>query len=283
MHGFRERRVGLLLGLFRAVVALSLSFFAFAFASAGWADPGSGAAGADGSPRATPHRPLRVFAAASLTEVIEGLAKDFAGSPVVASFGASGDLARQIADGAPADVFVSASPEWVDFLEEAKAVAGPRVLVARNALVCVTKQGSAISRRPVADPKALLSALAPGDLVAIADEGVPAGEYARASLAKLGLVEAFESRLVGQKDVRAVLHAVEQGEVAAGFVYATDAKVAARTVASLFAFDPSSHPPIEYHAVLLRQAESPAASAFVRHLGSPAARARLSQAGFVLP
>jgi len=229
-------------------------------------------------------RPLRLLAAASLTEVVEGLAKAFAGAPVRTSFGASSDLARQIADGAPADVFVSASPEWVDFLEEKKAVAAPRVLVARNALVCVTKKGSALAARPVADPKALLAALAPGDLVAIADEGVPAGEYARASLAKRGLAAAFESRLVGQKDVRAVLHAVEQGEVAAGFVYATDAQVASATVASIFAFDPATHPPIEYHAVLLRQAESPAAAAeLIRFLGSPAARERLSQAGFVLP
>lgn len=240
--------------------------------------------------------PLRVFAAASLTEVVEALAKSFDGGPVLTSFGASSDLARQIKDGAPADVFISASPEWVDFLREAKAIEGEPVVVARNALVCVAPKGSPFAaagsaaapgvgsglRVRVGDPRALLDRLAKGDVVAIADQGVPAGEYARQALAKLGLAQAFEPRLVGQKDVRAVLHAVEQGEVAAGFVYATDAKLA--KVETLFAFDPATHPPIEYHAVVLQQTtNSPLARRFLASLASAAARARLSAAGFVLP
>jgi molybdate transport system substrate-binding protein len=225
--------------------------------------------------------PLRVLAAASLTEVVEALAKDFEGGRVATSFGASSDLARQIKDGAPADVFVSASPEWIAFLREAKAIVGEPVLVARNALVCVAPKGSRLAGT-VADPRALLAHLAGDDLVAIADAGVPAGDYARKALAKLGVAAGFETRLVGQKDVRAVLHAVEQGEVAAGFVYATDAKVG--RVETLFVFDPKTHPPIEYHAVALRQAANPeAAKRFLAHLAGAAGRARLSAAGFVLP
>ena len=82
--------------------------------------------------------------------------------------------------------------------------------------------------------------------------------------------------------MRAVLHAVEQGELVAGFVYATDAKIA--RVETLFAFDPATHPPIEYHAVVLRDADDPdAARRFLAYLTSDAARARLSAAGFVLP
>lgn len=233
----------------------------------------------DGRGNAAP-APLRVLAAASLSEVVEALAKDFEGGPVVTSFGASSDLARQIEDGAPADVFVSASPEWIAFLREAKVVVGEPVLVARNALVC-----AAPLRSPLAgatDPTALLARLAADDLVAIADAGVPAGDYARKALAKLGDADGFEKRLVGQKDVRAVLHAVEQGEVAAGFVYATDAKIG--RVETLFVFDPSSHPPIEYHAVVLKQAtSSEAAKRFVAHLAGAKGRARFSEAGFVLP
>ncbi len=224
---------------------------------------------------------LRVVAAASLTEVVEALAARFPDGPVVTSFGASSDLARQIRDGAPADVLISASPDWIEFLVDAGRVVDAPVLVARNALVCIApRSGAAEVPR---DPQALAERVtAAGDLVAIADEGVPAGEYARRALAKLGLAAAFERHLVGQKDVRAVLHAVEQGEVAAGFVYSTDAKIA--DVEVLFAFDPANHPPIEYQAVVLQQSTRPdLARRFLAHLAGESARARLSAAGFVLP
>lgn len=226
---------------------------------------------------------LRILAAASLTEVVQALAKDFPEGPVVTIFGASSDLARQIADGAPADVFLSASPEWVAFLEEGGLVDGAARTFARNALVCVAPTGGRLAGegRPTG-PDALAAALDDDDLVAIANPGVPAGEYARAALAELGLLPALESRLVGQQDVRAVLHLVEQGEVAAGFVYATDARVA--KVETLFAFDPSTHPKIDYPAVALRgSGQSERARRFLAFLASEAARARLSEAGFVLP
>src|SRR5262245_42335803 len=80
--------------------------------------------------RAAEAEPLRVLAAASLTEVIAGLAERFEGNGVKPSFGASSELARQIRDGAPADVFVSASPEWIDFLREAQAIAGDATVIA---------------------------------------------------------------------------------------------------------------------------------------------------------
>jgi molybdate transport system substrate-binding protein len=225
---------------------------------------------------------VRVYAAASLTEVVLGLAQRFDGARVVTSFGASSELARQIADGATADVFVSASPEWIDFLRESEDLDGEPVVLARNQIVCVAPKGSPLAARGVADPGTLLERLSKGDLVAIADAGVPAGEYARQALDHLGLLEAYHPRLVGQKDVRAVLHAVEQGEVPAGFVYATDARVAA--VERLFTFDPASHPPIEYQAAALRGAANPAgARRFVAWLQSDTARALLSDAGFALP
>ena len=225
---------------------------------------------------------VRVLAAASLTEVVTELGKGFTAAHVVPSFGASSDLARQIQDGAPADVFVSASPEWVAFLKEAKAVDGEAIVLARNALVCVAPKGSPLAAGGVTDPKALLAKLAADDRVAIADAGVPAGEYARKALTKLGLLDAYRPRLVGQKDVRAVLHAVETGELPAGFVYATDAKVA--KVDLLFTFDPATHPPIEYHAAVLSGAAAPAeAKAFLAFLQSEGVRAVLKDAGFALP
>jgi molybdate transport system substrate-binding protein len=240
------------------------------------------AAASGGTAFAQPAPELRVLAAASLTEVVEALARGFEDARVVPSFGASSELARQIADGAPADVFLSASPAWIELLAEAGALAGAPVVLARNRLVAVAPRGGALVARAPAEPRALLEALGPGDRVAIADAGVPAGEYARDALGRLGLLDAYRARLVGQKDVRAVLHAVEQGELEAGFVYATDARVAA--VATLFAFDPASHPPIEYQAAALRDAARPdEARRFVAWLHGPAARALLADAGFAPP
>ncbi|MEZ4333088.1 MAG: molybdate ABC transporter substrate-binding protein [Myxococcota bacterium] len=226
---------------------------------------------------------LRILAAASLTEVVQALAQDFPEGPVVTSFGGSSDLARQIADGAPADVFLSASREWVTFLEEGGRVDREALTFARNALVCIApRSGRLAGEGHPADPAALVAALDDDDLVAIANPGVPAGEYARAALDALGLLSAIEPRLVGQKDVRAVLHAVEQGEVTAGIVYATDARVA--DVATLFAFDPSTQPAIAYVAVVLRASPRiERARRFLAFLASGSTRARLSKAGFVVP
>ncbi|MCA9505067.1 MAG: molybdate ABC transporter substrate-binding protein [Myxococcales bacterium] len=233
--------------------------------------------------------PLRVLAAASLTDVVDDLALRFTaagGGAVTTSFGASSALARQIRDGAPADVFVSASADWIAFLKETDAIDGSAIVVARNRLVCVTTRAGPLAAEAITDPRALLAALDRTGLdareVAIADPGVPAGEYAREALASLGLLPAFEPRLVGQSDVRAVLHAVEQGELAVGFVYATDARQA--DVVTLFSFDPTTHPPIEYLAIVPHGAPSPdRAHRFLDFLRGDEARARLAEAGFVLP
>lgn len=240
------------------------------------------AAGTDRPARAEDARGLRVLAAASLTELVAGLAQRFEGARVVASFGSSGELARQIEDGAPADVFLSASPEWIEFLSQAGVLDGAPVVVARNQLVGIAPRQSPLAAGGVEDPRALLDRLGEGDRVAIADAGVPAGEYAREALDHFGLLAAYGPLLVGQRDVRAVLHAVEQRELQAGFVYATDARVA--SVAVLFAFDPASHPPIEYQAAALRGAADPAlARRFLAFLTSPSARELLANAGFALP
>jgi molybdate transport system substrate-binding protein len=241
------------------------------------------AALAAGSPAGSAGGELRVWSAASLTDVVAALAERFEGPALRASFGSSGELARQIRDGAPADLFLSASPEWIDFLREAGSLEGDAAVFARGELVAIAAPGSGLRERGVLDAASLLEkGLAAGDRVAIADAGVPAGEYARQALASLGLAEAYRPRLVGQKDVRAVLNAVEKGELAAGFVYATDARAAGVPV--LFAFDPKTHAPIEYLAAVVRGApNAEGARAFLAYLRSEAARAELSAAGFALP
>jgi len=225
---------------------------------------------------------LRVLAAASMTEVVTALAARFADAKLVTSFGASSDLARQVADGAPADVFLSASPEWIDFLRDKHALGGEPVVFAGNAVVAIAPSGSDLPRRGAKDAASLLKALAPADRVAIADAGVPAGEYTRQSLTQLSLLEGYRPLLVGQKDVRAVLHAVETGEVKAGFVYLPDARVA--KLEPLFTLPADTHGPIEYLAAVVKQTKSPALAArFLVFLKGPIARETLTQAGFTLP
>ncbi|MDX1385713.1 MAG: molybdate ABC transporter substrate-binding protein [Thermoanaerobaculia bacterium] len=222
---------------------------------------------------------VRVFAAASLTEVVTRLTQRYDGAEVVASFGSSSSLARQIRDGAPADVFLSASPDWVDFVRDAGELDGEPVVLARNRLVAIVPTGS---RLAAGDAASLLRQLDDGARVAIADEGVPVGEYARAALRHLGLLAGYTPHLVGLIDVRGVLHAVETGEMEAGFVYSTDAALA--DVDVLFRFDPATHPTIEYQAAVLRSGTAPEeARRFLGFLLGEEARAILSGAGFALP
>ncbi len=245
-----------------------------------------GILGCTGSPQeSSSPGPLRVFAAASLNDVVETLLQDY-DSPVVPNFGASSALARQIRDGAPADVFLSASPQWIDYLREEKALEGEPIVVARNHLVVIAPPGSALAAARPADLRTLLDHLAPDDGVAIADAGVPAGEYARAALDSMNLSDTYQPRLIGLSDVRAVLHVVEQAQLPAGFVYATDAGIA--EVEVLFTIDPAAHSPIEYHAAMLSNANNvdtnaDAARAFLEYLTSDTARAHLAAAGFTLP
>ena len=223
---------------------------------------------------------VRVFAASSLTEVVETLIERYDGE-VAVSFGGSSALARQIRDGAPSDVFLSASPQWMDFLEEAGTLADTPIVLACNRLVGIAPRGHELANVDL-DPRSLLEHLAPDDRIAIADEGVPAGEYAREALASQGLLDTYSPRLVGQSDVRAVLHAVERGGLPTGFVYATDAQIAEVDV--LFAFDPEDHAPIKYQAVLLKAAaDEPAARDFLNFLVSETAQNVLGEAGFTLP
>ena len=223
--------------------------------------------------------PLRIFAAASTAEWIGELAAAFPGGAAPPVLGGSSDLARQIEAGAPADVFISANRKWAEHLIQRGLAAGPARVVAGNRLVAVAGPGAGFGAAPIADAAGLLAALPAGARLAIANEGVPAGDYARAALASLGLSQAAAPRLVGLADVRAVLRAVESGDLPAGFVYASDARAA--DVRVLFGFDPALHPPIEYLALDVAPAERrQAAQAFLDSLQSPAARARLAELGF---
>ena len=241
----------------------------------------NGDAGSDNSQpsRMSGPQTLQVFAAASMTDVVERLAASFELSRVNLTTGGSSVLARQIADGAPADVFISASREWMNYLGAAGALAGPPLLLATGGIACVTGTDSSLTAQDAAE---LTKALDPGDVIAIADSGMPAGEYARAALRSAGVLDRIAPRLVGLSDARAVVRAVETGDAAAGFVYTTDA--ARPGLRTLFRFAADLHPPVEYFAGVMAESRDPdAAAAFVELARGEAGVRTLGQMGFEGP
>ena len=229
--------------------------------------------------------PLRVFAAASLKESLDAVVADWmagGGSPAVVVYGSSGTLARQIAQGAPADLFVSADQAWMDELASAGwLVPGSRVDLLGNSLVVVAPAGSRGDALPP-EPAAWLQALGPSGRLAVAETGsVPAGRYAKASLQHLGLWPALAGRLAQGEDVRGALAFVARGEAPLGIVYATDARSEPR-VRVRATLPADSHPPITYPAARLRGA-APDTAALLAHLRGPGARAIFEHAGFRVP
>ena len=225
-----------------------------------------------------------MFATASTTNAVEDAIASYAaetGAEVVASYAASSALARQIENGAPADLFLSANLDWADYLDRRGLLEpGTRRDLLGNRLVLVAPADSAleVSIGPGLDLAGLLGdgRLALGD-----PDHVPAGRYARAALESLGLWAEVEGRTVRTLDVRAALALVERGEVPLGVVYATDVAVcgACRTVAT---FPESSHPPIRYPLALVAGRASPAARAFYDFLLSPAAAEIFARYGFAV-
>jgi molybdate transport system permease protein len=225
-------------------------------------------------------RPVTIFAAASTSDVIQALADQFRAErriAVSASFGSSAVLAQQIAQGAPAELFLSASPDWGRYLEERGEVAA-RVDLLANRLVLVVPAGNPAGLASVAD-----LALAKVRRIALGDPAhVPAGKYARQALERLHLWEPIHSRVVAADDVRGALAFVTRGEVDAGIVYATDA-VGVPNVRVVATIDPVLHDPIKYPLVLTRNGEhNPDARGFYGFLQSATAAARFQQAGFTV-
>ena len=228
-----------------------------------------------GRPARAAERPVTVFAAASLTDAMGKVARLWAaqGHPMPSlSFASSAVLAQQAAQGAPADLFVSADEKWMDWLAARKLVRpGTRGDLLGNTLVLVEKRGAP----PVSiDSRLDLAALlGPDGRLAIGDpRSVPAGLYAQAALTRLGLWASVAGRLAPAENVRAALLLVERGEVRAGIVYGSDVRAAAGT------FPENSHPPILYPAAALTAA--PEAAAFLRFLRTAEAAAVFREAGF---
>ncbi len=223
-----------------------------------------------------------VFAAASMTEAVQALAERFAarsGVDVLASFAASSALARQIENGAPADVYISADRRWMDRLAERRLIdADSRCEVARNRLVLIAPRNSPLALT-IAPGFALAAALGDGRLAIGDPDHVPAGAYGRQALAALGVWAAVEHRLVRSVDVRAALALVARGETPVGVVYATDAAISDQ-VRVVDAFPATSHDPIVYPAGRTAVSRNPAAAEFLAFVASPEGREILASHGF---
>jgi len=231
--------------------------------------------------------PVTIFAAASLQDGLRALARDWAarGHPAPRlSFAASSALARQIEQGAPADLFLSADEPWMDYLA-ARGLILPasRVSALGNTLVLVAPSAArhvaALTRETD-----LLALLGPQGRLALADPAhVPAGRYARAALEWMGQWGALAPRLARAENVRAALLLVERGEAPLGIVYATDA-LALPGLRVLGTFPAGSHPPITYPFALTRRAEGNAeALALLAFLTGPEAMPAWQRHGFLPP
>ncbi|MCE8553460.1 molybdate ABC transporter substrate-binding protein [Ruegeria pomeroyi] len=221
---------------------------------------------------------VTVFAAASLKTALDEIAAGFeaaTGNSVTLSFAGSSVLARQIGLGAPAQVFVSANPGWMDWLADQGRIdpTSRRDLVS-NRLVLVAAVEHASS-----DPLDELAAGTGRIAMALVD-AVPAGQYGKAALSQLGLWEQLSPRVVQTDNARAALALVATGAVPFGIVYATDARADPR-VTQLMTFATDSHPPILYPVALVSGQESAAARILIDYLSGDEAQAVFVRHGFL--
>ena len=229
---------------------------------------------------AEPPRPLTVFAAASLQNAMKDVGAAFAkagGAPVTFDFAGSSTLARQIDEGAPADVFVSADPDWMNEVEKHGLIQpATRKDILTNHLALVSQKDSTVHLK-IAPWFPLLQALGGGKL-AMADVSVPAGIYGKAALENLKVWSQVEGQVARAENVRGALNFVARGEAPLGIVYDTDALVEPGVkIVGLFPDD--SHPPILYPAALTKSA-GPDAEAFLRFVEGPEAKAIFERYGF---
>jgi molybdate transport system substrate-binding protein len=224
---------------------------------------------------------VMVFAAASLTESLQEIAAAYekqSGDKIVFNFAASGTLARQIEEGAPADIFFSADEAKADALEKkGLLVTETRKSLLGNSLVIVTPPDSAAIQSPSDLTNAAVKRVALGDT-----KIVPAGTYAKAYLEKSGLWAGLEPKVVPCENVRAVLAAVESGNVDAGVVYKTDAAIS-KKVKVAFEVPAADGPKISYPAALVANAPHPdAAKKFLGCLTGSEADAVFARHGFIV-
>lgn len=223
------------------------------------------------------HADVLVLAAASLTNALTDISKVYqvkTGEKINLSFASSSTLAKQIENGLPADIFVSADLKWMDYLYEKGKIDNPsRVDLLGNSLVLIAPKSQPFS----ANLDKNLSHAFAGKLCTGETSSVPVGIYGKQALEKIGAWESLKPRIVGTEDVRSALAFVERGECSAGIVYKTDALVSQK-VQLVAQFPDNSHTAIVYPIALVSQSEP--AKAFLSYLTQPEAGKIFTQYGF---
>ncbi|MGP1358838.1 molybdate ABC transporter substrate-binding protein [Roseicyclus sp.] len=225
---------------------------------------------------------ITVFAAASMANALAEIEQGFeaaTGHDLTVSLAGSSALARQIQQGAPADIFISASTDWMDAIEADGLVEpGTRFDLLGNTLVLVA-HGTEAAPVEIGAGFDLAGLVGEGRLAMALVDAVPAGVYGKAALESLGIWEAVAPRVAQSDNVRAALALVAAGEAPYGIVYATDA-AAEDNVTIVGTFPADSHPPIVYPAADLATRDTEAEAAFLAYLRGPEARAAFERQGF---
>lgn len=228
---------------------------------------------------------VTVFAAASCTDAINDIGKAYAetgGGPIVPSYASSSTLAKQIENGAPANVFISADEQWMNYLgDKSLLAAGTRIDLLGNRVVLIAPKDSPTAKVDIGPGFPLAQLLAGGRLAVGDPAHVPVGIYTQAALEKLGVWGDVQGKLAPADSVRAALAFVERGETPFGVVYATDA-AASDKVKVVGEFPEGSHPPVVYPAALVAGHDSPEAKAFFAFLQGDRAKAIFRHYGFAV-
>jgi molybdate transport system substrate-binding protein len=229
-------------------------------------------------------RDLVVFAAASLKNALDDIKTQYereTGKHITISYAASPTLAKQIEAAAPADIFISADLDSMNYLDERKLIKpGSRVDLLGNSIVLIAPANSTVSMT-IGSNFPLASLLGNGRLAMADPNSVPAGKYGKAALEKLGVWPAVADRIAPAENVRAALLLVSRGECPLGIVYRTDA-TADPGVKVIATFPPDTHPPIIYPMALVASSTNPDADAFATNLRSPSAAKLFEKQGFAV-
>ena len=225
-----------------------------------------------------------VFAAASLKDALDAINADWqksTGKHATISYAASSALAKQIESGAPADVFISADLDWMDYVDQKKLIAdGTRRNLFGNSLVLIAPADST-ARVDIASNFPLAKLLNGGKLAMADPAAVPAGKYGKAALTKLGVWDSVSGQVAAAENVRACLQLVARGEAPFGIVYKTDAAIEPK-VKILATFLANSYPAIIYPVGVTAPSKNPDAKAFEAYLSGPEAQKQFEYFGFAV-
>jgi molybdate transport system substrate-binding protein len=226
---------------------------------------------------------VTVYAASSLTDAINVIATQYQkqnGVEIIPSYGASSTLALQIEKNAPADIFISADQDWMDYCDgKEKIASGTRFTLLGNNLVLITGVASSLEKMDINSNTPWESLLGKGKLAVGDPEHVPAGKYAKEALQNLGAWPILEPRLAKAADVRAAMAMVVRREASLGIVYGSDTR-ASTDVKIVGTFPSSSHKRIEYPMAVVNKHLTPAVKAFYDYLKTPAAMEIFIRYGF---